>query len=88
MAGARLKDVQTREAKPFDKPFKLFDGGGMFLYITPGGGKALALAVSLPGKVPTNVPGTLPRSDLGKCSPQTSGRRRNPPQRVQPDGSP
>lgn len=39
MAGARLKDIQIKKAKPSDKPYKLFDGGGMFLYVTPRGGK-------------------------------------------------
>ncbi len=39
MAGARLKDVQIKKAKPFDKPYKLFDGGGLFLYVMPGSGR-------------------------------------------------
>jgi integrase len=40
VAGARLKDIQVKKAKPSGKPYKLFDGGGMFLYVTPSGGKA------------------------------------------------
>ena len=39
VAGARLKDLQIKKAKPSDKPYKLFDGGGMFLYVTPTGAK-------------------------------------------------
>jgi integrase len=39
VAGAKLKDVQIKKSKPSGKPYKLFDGGGMFLYVTPSGGK-------------------------------------------------
>lgn len=34
-----LTDVQVRTAKPKDKEYKLFDGGGLFLLVTPSGGK-------------------------------------------------
>ncbi len=34
-----LNDTQIRSAKPKDKPYKLFDGGGLFLLISPSGGK-------------------------------------------------
>lgn len=30
-----LTDTEVRNAKPGDKPIKLFDGGGLFLHITP-----------------------------------------------------
>ena len=31
--------TQVQNAKPKDKPYKLFDGGGLFLQVTPAGGK-------------------------------------------------
>ena len=34
-----LTDVTIRSAKPSLKAFKLTDGGGMFLLVTPAGGK-------------------------------------------------
>jgi hypothetical protein len=34
-----LTDVSIRNAKPSDKPAKLFDERGLFLLVTPGGGK-------------------------------------------------
>jgi hypothetical protein len=34
-----LTDTEIRKSKPADKPYKLSDSGGMFLLITPAGGK-------------------------------------------------
>lgn len=34
-----LTDLQVKNAKPKDKPYKLTDGGGLYLLITPSGGK-------------------------------------------------
>lgn len=34
-----LTDIQPRKAKPRDKPYKLSDGGGMYLLINPDGSK-------------------------------------------------
>lgn len=34
-----LTDVSIRNAKPGTKPIKLADGAGMFLLVTPAGGK-------------------------------------------------
>lgn len=34
-----LTDVAIRKAKPADKPVKLFDGGGLYLELSPSGGK-------------------------------------------------
>ena len=39
MAGAKLSDTQVSKTKVKDKPYKLSDGHGLFLYITPAGGK-------------------------------------------------
>jgi integrase len=39
MAGAKLSDTQVAKTKAKDKPYKLSDGGGLFLYVTPVGGK-------------------------------------------------
>ncbi|MBI5593926.1 MAG: DUF4102 domain-containing protein [Deltaproteobacteria bacterium] len=34
-----LTGVKNKNAKPTDKPFKLFDGGGLYLLVAPTGGK-------------------------------------------------
>lgn len=31
----KLNDIQCKSAKPKDKAYKLFDGGGLFLEVTP-----------------------------------------------------
>lgn len=36
---APLTDAQVKNAKSKDKPYKLFDGGGLYLEVTPTGGK-------------------------------------------------
>lgn len=56
----RLSDHQCRSAKPAEKPLKLFDGGGMFLYVTPKGAKVWRLAYRLHGKPQTAVLGDYP----------------------------
>jgi hypothetical protein len=35
----KLKDIALKSAKPKDKAYKLFDGGGLYLEVTPAGGK-------------------------------------------------
>lgn len=34
-----LTDIKLQKSKPREKPFSLFDGGGLYLLITPSGGK-------------------------------------------------
>ena len=47
---AKLTDTTVRTAKPADKPYKLFDGGGLFLLVTPAGGKLWRLKYRHGGK--------------------------------------
>jgi integrase len=44
-----LTDIQPRNAKPKDKPYKLADGGGMFLLINPDGSKYWRMAYRFAG---------------------------------------
>ncbi len=50
MAKKPLTDAQVRNAKPSDKQQKLFDGHGLFLLITPAGGKLWRLKYRMHGK--------------------------------------
>lgn len=34
-----LTDIKVKSAKPADKAYKLFDGDGLFLFVSPSGGK-------------------------------------------------
>ncbi len=45
-----LSDVQIRNAKPAEKPVRLFDGGGMYLEVSPAGGKLWRLKYRMDGK--------------------------------------
>ena len=46
----KLTDPKIRQAKPADKPYKLFDGGGLFLLVQPGGSKLWRLKYRFGGK--------------------------------------
>ena len=45
-----LTDIAIRQAKATEKPFKLSDGGGLHLLVTPTGGKLWRLAYRFDGK--------------------------------------
>ena len=45
-----LSDTKIRGAKPADKPYKLAGGGGMYLLVTPAGGKLWRLKYRFVGK--------------------------------------
>ena len=45
-----LTDTAVRGAKPADKPQKLFDGNGLFLYVTPSGTKSWRLKYRFQGR--------------------------------------
>jgi len=34
-----LTELEIRAAKAVEKPLKLFDGGGLYLLVAPGGGR-------------------------------------------------
>jgi len=55
-----LADLQIRKIKPTDKPQKLSDGGGLFLLVTPQGGKFWRLAYRFGGKQKTLSIGEYP----------------------------
>jgi len=50
MPSDKLTDSKIRQAKPADKPYKLFDGGGLFLMVQPGGSKLWRLKYRFGGK--------------------------------------
>jgi integrase len=59
-----LTDVVVRNAKPKDKPQKLTDGDGMFLYVHPNGGKYWRLQYRFAGKQKVLALGVYPEVSL------------------------
>ncbi|WP_308025932.1 Arm DNA-binding domain-containing protein [Neisseria mucosa] len=57
-----LNDRQIKNAKPAEtgKKTKLFDGGGLYLEVTPAGGKVFRLKYRIDGKEKTLTIGKYP----------------------------
>jgi len=62
-----LTDVAIRNAKPGAKPIKMADGGGMFLLITPAGGKLWRLKYRVKGREKLLAIGSYPEIGLGEA---------------------
>jgi len=59
-----LTDTAVRNAKPAEKPIKLFDGGGLFLHITPTGQRYWRLKYRFAGKEKLLAIGVYPEVGL------------------------
>src|SRR5262249_11546701 len=55
-----LTDTAIRKATPRDRPYKLADGGGLFLWVQPGGGKWWRYKYRFAGKEKLLARGTYP----------------------------
>jgi len=62
-----LTDVAIRNAKPGAKAVKLADGGGMFLLVTPAGGKLWRLKYRIDGREKLLAIGAYPEIGLGEA---------------------
>lgn len=62
-----LTDTTIRNAKAGPKPIKLADGGGMFLLITPAGGKLWRLKFRIDGREKLLAMGSYPEVGLGEA---------------------
>ena len=71
-----LTDVAIRSAKPDSKPFKLADGGGMFLLVSPAGGKLWRLKYRFDGKEKLLALGAYPEISLLKARERREAARR------------
>ncbi|WP_413457621.1 tyrosine-type recombinase/integrase [Herbaspirillum huttiense] len=76
-----LKDLQVKNAKPKDKPYKLADGGGLYLLVTPAGGKGWRLKYLYQGKEKLISLGTYPEVGL-----QEARKRRDSNKELLSDG--
>lgn len=70
-----LTDIAIRNAKPAEKPVKLADGRGMFLLITPAGGKLRRLKYRIDGKEKLLAIGTYPEIGVAEARRHPDRRR-------------
>ena len=59
-----LTDIAVRNTKPGDRPFKLFDGRGLYLLVQPKGGRLWRLKYRFAGKEKLLSFGSLPEVSL------------------------
>ena len=76
MATGKLTDSTIRNATPKDKPFKLFDGGGLFLLVTPTGSKLWRLKYRFHGKEKGLALGVYPAVSLADARKSRDQARR------------
>jgi len=69
-------DTELRTAKPTAKAFKLFDGGGLFLLVTPEGGKRWRLKYRIDGKEKLLALGVYPDVSLKQARVRRDEARR------------
>ena len=71
-----LTDVAIRSVKPLEKPQRLFDGGGLYLEISPAGGKWWRFKYRFEGKEKRLSLGTYPDIGLKEARERRDGLRR------------
>lgn len=71
-----LSDAAIRKAKPTDKTQRLFDGGGLYLEITPAGGKLWRQKYRFGGKEKRLAHGTYPEVSLAEARERRDNARR------------
>lgn len=71
-----LTDVKVRNAKPGEKQVKLSDGDGMYLLITPQGGKCWRLKYRFAGKEKVLALGTYPEVSLAEAREKKEAARK------------
>lgn len=72
-----LTDVRCRNAKGTDKPYKLADGGGLYLYVTPTGFRSWRLKYRSGGKEKRLVLGPYPLLSLIEAREARDAARRH-----------
>jgi integrase len=77
MATNRLSDITARSAKAKPAPYKLSDGGGLHLLVTPAGGRLWRLAYRYGGKQKTLALGTYPLVSLAEARTARDGAKRH-----------
>lgn len=76
MATNTLSDTKCKAAKPGPKPVKIFDGHGLYLYVTPAGAKVWRMAYRLDKKPQTATFGPYPLITLAEAREKRDTLRR------------
>jgi len=71
-----LTDTAIRKAKPTDKPQRMFDGGGLYLEVSPAGGKWWRLKYRVNGKEKRLSLGTYPDTGLADARDKRDAARK------------
>lgn len=71
-----LTDIKTKNAKPLEKEYKLTDGFGMFLRVTPKGSKYWQMAYRFEGKQKLFSIGVYPAVSLSDARQRRDEARR------------
>jgi integrase len=71
-----LSDTAIRNAKPAAKPYRLFDGGGLYLEVSPSGGKLWRLKYRFDGKEKRLALGKYPEISLKDVRDRRDGARK------------
>lgn len=71
-----LCDVKIRNSKPKERPFKVYDAGGLFLYVTPSGGKLWRMKYQHAGKSKLLSFGAYPNISLSEARGKRDDARR------------
>ena len=79
-----LTDMKVQKAKPQDKPISLFDGGGLYLLITPSGGKLWRFKYRFNNKEKKLAFGSYPEISLQDARQKREEMRRQLTQGIDP----
>ncbi|CAK7037813.1 MAG: Prophage integrase IntS [Desulfovibrio sp.] len=71
-----LTDTTLRSVKPTDKPQKLFDGNGLFLFVAPSGAKSWRLKYRFQGREKLLTLGTYPQLSLKEARERSADARK------------
>jgi integrase len=80
-----LTDMKVQKAKSKDKPFSLFDGGGLYLLVTPSGGKLWRFKYRFNNKEKKLAFGSYPEISLQDARQKREDARRLLANNIDPD---
>jgi len=63
----RLTDIQVKRAKPAEKAYLMYDGRGLFLFVTPTGGKLWRWKYRIDGRETLMALGKYPDVTLAEA---------------------
>jgi integrase len=79
-----LTDIAIKTAKPQAKPYKLFDGGGLYIEVSPGGGKWWRYKYRFGGKEQRLSLGTYPDVGLKEARSRHANERKKIAEGINP----